>query len=798
MKLLLAPVLGILAVVAAHSQTRLSQTFESQTFPPSGWSLTFSGISFWERSSSSAFGLSTGSAVFLFYEAAAGIQQTLTSPIFGPATSGDSLSFDHAYATYEQRIDSLIIEASADGGSTYTRLAALAGGSVVGSGMVTALPANVSFVPSSSQWGTKRFPLPDGVNRIRFAARSDFGNNLYLDNITVSQPFVNDVGVVSLIDPRYFINLPFPRQPRATISNLGTASQTESFSTTFLITGPGGFNYASVVNDTLSAGLSRTITFDTPFNPVLAGTYSVMCYTNLVADQNRSNDTLKVTVTAGNFNFGTNGAIGESRYFFANSLPANEAPSQPDFFWIDTTGSTDLIANGTSLVPMTGDIDDGYFTLAGVFPGKFFRLFGTNYSGTVHISTNGVISFAAGYESFQPSAIPSGETPNGAIYALWADLDFSDPDVTGSKLSYKIDGDLLIVTYARAPRFNLSTDSTDYVTFQVVLRFSASTAVNSFAKVIFNDGDTGSGFRGAYAANAFSHLVGAENSTGTSAVTYRFVNGSVPITPGPLFGSSLAVTLGPAYASYVRPEVKAILQGAFSASTQLMRTDIHPLLPTSQPYTVSPWGHMGTERVGSVPDSVVDWVLLELRSDTVSTSTVARRAGLMMSNGRIAGTTGNSAVSFDLLSAGSYYIVLHHRNHLAVMSSNRVSLSTSSPQYDFTASQASAYGTSPMIEVSAGVFGLAAGDVNRSGIITAADANQVYGVLNSVSYSYQDVNMSGIVTAADVNIVFGNLNKASQVPGTGSVAPERSAIEYLTFPSRLTGVKKRPAPKTIR
>jgi hypothetical protein len=57
-----------------------------------------------------------------------------------------------------------------------------------------------------------------------------------------------------------------------------------------------------------------------------------------------------------------------------------------------------------------------------------------------------------------------------------------------------------------------------------------------------------------------------------------------------------------------------------------------------------------------------------------------------------------------------------------------------------------------------------AGDGNQSGIVTAADANAVFGVLNTTGYNLNDLNLSGIVTAADANIVFSNLNKATQVP----------------------------------
>jgi hypothetical protein len=97
------------------------------------------------------------------------------------------------------------------------------------------------------------------------------------------------------------------------------------------------------------------------------------------------------------------------------------------------------------------------------------------------------------------------------------------------------------------------------------------------------------------------------------------------------------------------------------------------------------------------------------------------------------------------------------------MSQNAVALSASSAQYDFTSASSQAYGASPMIQKGS-VWALYAGDANKSAIITASDANAVFGVLNATGYNINDVNLSNIVTASDANVIFGNLNKSSQVP----------------------------------
>ena len=50
---------------------------------------------------------------------------------------------------------------------------------------------------------------------------------------------------------------------------------------------------------------------------------------------------------------------------------------------------------------------------------------------------------------------------------------------------------------------------------------------------------------------------------------------------------------------------------------------------------------------------------------------------------------------------GDYYIVIEHRNHLSVMSKNKVTLPNVTV-YDFTTAQDKAYGTNPMADLGGG------------------------------------------------------------------------------------------------
>jgi hypothetical protein len=211
---------------------------------------------------------------------------------------------------------------------------------------------------------------------------------------------------------------------------------------------------------------------------------------------------------------------------------------------------------------------------------------------------------------------------------------------------------------------------------------------------------------------------------------------------------------------FVMVNTKVWLEGPYSGGSMSTALNTAGVIPLSQPYNTAPWNYAGTESVGSIPSGVVDWILVQLRSDT---TTVATRAAFVRSDGSVVDVDGASQVAFSGVAAGDYYVVIRHRNHLAIMSASAVPLSASSALYDFTTNQNQAYGTSPMILVGSS-YAMYAGDGNETGIVTAADANAIFGVLNTSGYNANDVNLSGIVTAADANIVFGNINKSTQVP----------------------------------
>lgn len=216
-------------------------------------------------------------------------------------------------------------------------------------------------------------------------------------------------------------------------------------------------------------------------------------------------------------------------------------------------------------------------------------------------------------------------------------------------------------------------------------------------------------------------------------------------------------------------KVKAFLGGAFSGGT--MTTAINSILPLSQPYNVAPFNYAGTENVASVPANATDWILVELR-ETSNGSAVAQRAVFLQNDGQTLETDGNVGFSVTTTKASgydlSYFVVLKHRNHLAVMSAAAVSLPNEASAYDFTTAQAQAFGTSPMAALAGGVFGLVAGDGGVDGFVTTADFSPWLTAFRAGSTGYvsTDYNLDGNVTTGDFSIWLPNFRSgaATQVP----------------------------------
>ena len=207
--------------------------------------------------------------------------------------------------------------------------------------------------------------------------------------------------------------------------------------------------------------------------------------------------------------------------------------------------------------------------------------------------------------------------------------------------------------------------------------------------------------------------------------------------------------------------LRVFLQGATvndSMQTALRRGN---LLPGRNPYGGAPWNYLPADSVGRMPDSTVDWVLVALRSD--SATTVARRAALLKGSGIVTDTDGVSPLRFPGIVEGSYFIVIYHRNHIAVMSRTAVPLDGAGGLYDFSTGQAQAFGSRPMIQVGSR-WCMFAGDANADGQITTLDFSPWLANAKAAltGYTPTDFNCDGQNTTTDFTLWLVNAKSAAR------------------------------------
>jgi hypothetical protein len=223
----------------------------------------------------------------------------------------------------------------------------------------------------------------------------------------------------------------------------------------------------------------------------------------------------------------------------------------------------------------------------------------------------------------------------------------------------------------------------------------------------------------------------------------------------------------------IRIGLKLFLEGAFMGtemSTQLNNLD---LIPNDQPYAGAPWNYSGTEYAAAIPSDAVDWVLIELRETTGDASTatpdkvVARQAGLLLKNGQVKHPDGLQNLYFGFSPVDNIFVVVYHRNHLAVITASAVSFFNGLGYYDLSSGALQVLGgQNGHKELAPGVWGMIAGDSNGDGVINNLDkANNWETDAGFWGYLSSDLSMDGQTNNIDKNdFWYLNVGSESQVP----------------------------------
>jgi rhamnogalacturonyl hydrolase YesR len=114
-------------------------------------------------------------------------------------------------------------------------------------------------------------------------------------------------------------------------------------------------------------------------------------------------------------------------------------------------------------------------------------------------------------------------------------------------------------------------------------------------------------------------------------------------------------------------DASIFLEGAYNTNTGEMNSNLSNYIDTESPYK------QDIRIVSSIPENVVDWVLVELRDQITPSIIRASRSAFLLNSGKITDINGASQIGFNVIS-GNYFLSVKHRNHLPIMSSAIITL----------------------------------------------------------------------------------------------------------------------------
>jgi len=184
-----------------------------------------------------------------------------------------------------------------------------------------------------------------------------------------------------------------------------------------------------------------------------------------------------------------------------------------------------------------------------------------------------------------------------------------------------------------------------------------------------------------------------------------------------------------------------------------------------------------------LPDSVVDWVLIELRGLYVpeldAQEVVYRRAGFVKMDGTIVSTNDDTIrygttfgdnrwenIPVDNTS-GDYHMVIYQRNHIPIMSKTPIRFMDGylSVNYDFVSNPANFWADSNGVsKLNDTTYGMISGDVNKNGVINVLDYGPIQSGLFQTGYLMADADNNGVVNVLDYGHVKNNLFKSNHLP----------------------------------
>lgn len=597
--------------------------------------------------------------------------------------------------------------------------------------------------------GTQSITIPNNpTTQARILVKGS--NNIFFDvsnsNFTITAATTPDF---SLNIPNSTQNICAPANATYAINTTQIAGLTTPivFSATGL---PAGTN-ASFAPSSVTPGNSSTLTVSNT-GSAAAGSYTVTVTGTAGSLVRTASVVLNIAagqVAAVSLTSPANATAGTSPTPTFTWSPANNA-STYDIQIATDAAFANVVASANNLIALT-------YTPATPLSGAttyFWRVRGINGCGNGTYSAAFV--FATGGNTctnFVSSDVPKTISTSGAptvnsTVSISSMSNVTDVDVLNIQGTHSYMGDL---------RFRLLSASGTNI---ILHDFSSLCSSQSNFNVNFDDdaaagsvpcATTGGTYRSA--SNALTTLDG-QNPIGTWTLRIEDVanqdGGSLNSWTLRLCQTGSGALSGGATAT-----LKVLLEGAYSSGTMSTALKTANLLPLSQPYSPSPFGYAGGEAVAAqsnLPTNMTDWILVEAWNGT---TLVERRAAWLLSDGSVVepGNVSSGVKFFNLQNGQSYSIAIRHRNHVAIISTNPVAVSSNTLSYDFTTAVSQALGNAQQIG-SGGKALMRAGDLNANGVITFAD----YNIYRNAAAGYHpgDANLSGTISTTDFNFYRSN------------------------------------------
>ena len=278
----------------------------------------------------------------------------------------------------------------------------------------------------------------------------------------------------------------------------------------------------------------------------------------------------------------------------------------------------------------------------------------------------------------------------------------------------------------------------------------------------------------------------------TNSVTLNFAtnatDGQLSVSGTNLCGNGTAATFD--LSSNKTLGVTVYLEGPYNTVSGQMNNTLNAnsLIPLSSEaaYTSATYNYIASN-VTSIPNAdIVDWVLVELRDAATPAAALPAtklagwpKAFFIKADGSIVGLDGTSLPSIgNPAVANNLYIVVIHRNHIAVMSATGISLTGSSYLYNFSTAITQAYGDAAGYkQIGTGVFGMVSGDADADGNISVLDFSEwstSFGL--NPFYLSADIDLDVDVTVLDFSQWSSNFGLSTPAKGSSAVGKYKCQV----------------------